>query len=56
MTRDLEDYLWRRIPGPVGRTIGSGIQPGPMPREVVDEMLSAGMIQNAKQAHRTLEK
>lgn len=49
MKLDLEMYLWDRI-----RTEGD--REGLFPRDVIQDMLAAGKIQNAKQAWRTLEK
>ena len=48
MKKELEDYLWNNIGYPSSRM--------PLARNIINEMVSKGMIQNAKQAHRTLEK
>lgn len=51
MSPENETYLWDRIklPGAPSDALRS-------PRDVIDEMLAAGMIQSPKQAWRTLEK
>lgn len=50
MKPDLEAYLWERI-----RNLGDGKEI-PWPRQVISGMVNDGMIANAKQAWRTLEK
>lgn len=49
MKLDLEIYLWDRIRE-------EGDSDGLFPRDVIKQMLAAGMINNAKQAWRTLDK
>jgi hypothetical protein len=44
MDAELEKYLWERVSN------------GDIPRNVICDMLVKGMIQNEKQAYRTLEK
>ena len=48
MNRDLEKYLWDEI--------GKNSRFKPWPRDVIDKMLKAGLIESPKQAWRTLEK
>jgi len=48
MRRELEQYLWDRM-----RDIDGS---GEMPRDIIGDMLSRGMIERPKQAWRTLEK
>ena len=47
MNLDAEKYLWDRISGGGAHRF---------PRDVIQEMLNAGMIHSPKQAWRTLEK
>lgn len=46
MEKILEDYLWNEIDNKSGR----------FAKDVIDDMVRFGMIQNPKQAFRTLEK
>ncbi len=48
MNVECEDFLWAGLHGP-GKT-------GVLPREIIDNMINEGLIQNHKQAWRTLEK
>ena len=48
MTPALEDYLWITFRAP-----NAG---GPVARDVIRDMVAQGMIDNEKQAYRTLEK
>lgn len=48
MKKILEDWLWSSM-----QENGHGF---PFPRDVIEKMVKDGWINNAKQAHRTLEK
>lgn len=48
MNHDLEKYLWEKIP--------NEFTPSNTPRDIINQMRVDGMIQNEKQAWRTLEK
>lgn len=48
--RELEDYLWERIPD-----MGD-VSTNKSPRKIIQEMFESGVIQNHKQAWRTLDK
>jgi hypothetical protein len=54
MKKELEDYLWNEI-SYVNDEIWNS-QFYRCPREVINEMVKNGWINNHKQAHRTLEK
>jgi hypothetical protein len=54
MKKELEDYLWNEISYVNDEKWKSKFNRSP--REVIDEMVRNGWINNHKQAHRTLEK
>lgn len=50
MKKELEDYLWQKVPFPQSMRGCLSV------REVIQDMVSKGMIANSKQAHCTLQK
>lgn len=61
MRRDLEQYLWNRLPTNAHIRLGLSLQlftrcDQAWPRDVINEMMGAGLINSAKQAWATLEK
>lgn len=52
MEKELEDYLWNEI----GCSKNTQFIPLRTPRDVINEMISKGLIKSPKQAWRTLEK
>jgi hypothetical protein len=54
MKKEFEDYLWNEISYVNDERWKSGNHR--FPRAVIQEMIDNGWINNAKQAHRTLEK
>lgn len=55
MNKECEDYLWDRICDPSDKKKWNSPERR-FPKDIIDDMIKLGMISNAKQAWRTLEK
>lgn len=55
MHKELEDYLWKYIPT-LEQSNNAWLNNTPYVRDIIDKMKQSGMINNEKQAWRTLEK